>query len=263
MVDEGLHVRFDDRVARITLSDAGRRNPLSLAKMQSLTAHLRAFDSSKSVGVVVIDAEGPAFSAGHDLAEMCDIELDAAQEVFDACTQLMTTIHDLSLPVIAVVEGVATAAGCQLVAACDLAVASTSATFATPGVRIGLFCSTPMVPISRAVGRKRAMQMLLTGNPIDAVTALDWGLVNLIAPPDEVAATVDGLVTDIVRWSGHTIGVGKAAFYQQIDRSEPDAYDLTRQVMSANAVDAVAQEGIHAFLDKRQPDWAAAEEQLR
>ncbi len=263
MVDEGLHVRFDERIARITLADPRRRNPLSLTKMQSLTAHLRAFDSSKTVGAVVIDADGPAFSAGHDLAEMCDIELDAAQEAFDACTQLMTTIHDLALPVIAVVDGVATAAGCQLVAACDLAVASTASTFATPGVRIGLFCSMPMVPISRAVGRKRAMQMLLTGNPIDAATALDWGLVNLVAEPDDLDAAVDGLVADIVRWSGHTIGVGKAAFYQQIDRSEPEAYDLTRRVMSANAVDSVAQEGIRAFLDKRVPDWPAAEERLR
>ena len=120
-----------------------------------------------------------------------------------------------------------------------------------------------MVPISRAVGRKRAMQMLLTGNPIDAATALDWGLVNLVAEPDDLDAAVDGLVADIVRWSGHTIGVGKAAFYQQIDRSEPEAYDLTRRVMSANAVDSVAQEGIRAFLDKRVPDWPAAEERLR
>ena len=262
MVDDGLQVRFDEGTARITLANGARRNPLGLAVMQSLTAHLRAFDTSRSADVVVIDAEGPAFSAGHDLAEMCDIELEPAQEVFDTCTELMTTIHDISLPVIAVVDGVATAAGCQLVAACDLAVASTAASFATPGVRIGLFCSTPMVPISRAVGRKRAMQMLLTGNPIDAHTAAEWGLVNQVVEPDQLEATVEQLVADISRWSAHTIGVGKAAFYQQIDRTEPEAYDLTRRVMSANVVDAVAQEGIHAFIDKRTPDWASAEEQL-
>ena len=152
---------------------------------------------------------------------------------------------------IAAVDGVATAAGCQLVAACDLAIATESSTFATPGVRIGLFCSTPMVPISRAVGRKRAMQMLLTGNPISAQTAADWGLVNTVVPSADLDAAVAAMAADIVRWSSHTIAIGKGAFYDQLDRSEPDAYDLTKRIMSANAIDEVAQEGIDAFLEKR------------
>lgn len=255
MTDDGLRFHFDGDVERITLADPDRRNALGLDRMRALIAHLRAIDTSASASVVVIDAEGPAFSAGHDLAEMCGTDLETAREIFDACVDLMTTIHEIRQPVVAAVDGLATAAGCQLVAACDLAVATSRSSFATPGVQIGLFCSTPMVPISRAVGRKRAMQMLLTGNPIDAATAADWGLINLVAPDDALDATVGELVGDIVRWSSHTISIGKAAFYEQIDRGEPDAYDLTGQVMSDNVVDAVAQEGISAFLEKRSPDW--------
>jgi enoyl-CoA hydratase/carnithine racemase len=255
MNDDGLHFSFDGEIERITLSEPANRNALGLGKMQALTAHLRAIDNSASASVVVIDAEGPAFSAGHDLGEMRGIDLEGSRAVFDACTDLMTAIHEIRQPVIAAVDGVATAAGCQLVAACDLAVATEASTFATPGVRIGLFCSTPMVPISRAVGRKRAMQMLLTGNPITAATAAEWGLINTVVGADELDDAVNALAADIVRWSSHTIAIGKSAFYEQIDRSEPDAYDLTRRIMSDNAVDAVAQEGIGAFLDKRDPRW--------
>ena len=255
MSDNGLRFAFDGDIERITLAEPSKRNPLGLDKMRALTAHLRAIDTSGSASVVVIDAEGPAFSAGHDLGEMCGMDLATSQEIFDACTDLMTTIHDIGRPVIAAVDGTATAAGCQLVASCDLAVASDSSTFATPGVRLGLFCSTPMVPISRAVGRKRAMQMLLTGNPIDAATAAEWGLINTVVPADMLDWTVANLVADIVRWSSHTIAVGKSAFYEQIDFSEPDAYELTKQVMRDNAVDEVAQEGIDAFLEKRDPKW--------
>jgi enoyl-CoA hydratase/carnithine racemase len=157
--------------------------------------------------------------------------------------------------VIARVHGIATAAGCQLVAACDLAVAAEEARFATPGVRIGLFCSTPMVPLSRAVGRKRALEMLLTGTPIDAATALDWGLVNRVVPADVLDETVDGLVASIAGSSSLTVGIGKEAFYAQIDLDEPRAYDLTKTVMSMNMLAADAQEGICAFLEKRDPTW--------
>ncbi len=258
MTDDGLRFHFDGPVERITLADPGRRNALGLERMEALTAHLRAIDSSASSSLVVIDAEGPAFSAGHDIAELCGADLETSTAVFDACIDLMTTIHTIRQPVVAAVDGIATAAGCQLVAACDLAVATERSSFATPGVRIGLFCSTSMVPISRAVGPKRAMQMLLTGNPISAVTAADWGLINLVAPDDGLVAAVDELVADIVGWSSQTIAIGKSAFYEQLDRSEPDAYDFTKLVMSENAVDAVAQEGMLAFLEKREPEWPDA-----
>jgi enoyl-CoA hydratase/carnithine racemase len=257
MTDDGLRFHFDGDVERITLADAGRRNALGLERMQSLTAHLKAIDSSASASVVVIDAEGPAFSSGHDLGEMCGIDIESSHAIFDACVDLMTTIHEIRQPVIAAVDGIATAAGCQLVASCDLAVATARSTFATPGVQLGLFCSTPMVPISRAIGNKRAMQMLLTGRPIDAATAADWGLINTVALDGELPAAVDVLVGDIVRWSSHTIALGKSAFYEQVDRSELEAYDFTKQVMSSNAIDPVAQEGISAFLDKRDPEWPA------
>ena len=257
MTDDGLRFAFDGAIERITLAEPAKRNALGLAKMEALTAHLQAIGTSGSASVVVIDAEGPAFSAGHDLGEMCGIDLDDSRAIFDACVALMSTIHDIPQPVIAAVDGVATAAGCQLVAACDLAIATEGSSFATPGVRIGLFCSTPMVPISRAIGRKRAMQMLLTGNPITAATAADWGLVNTVVGAGELDGAVAAMAADIVRWSSHTIAVGKSAFYEQIDRPEADAYDLTKRIMSDNAVDSVAQEGISAFLDKRPPEWPA------
>jgi len=257
MTDDGLRFAFDGAIERITLAEPAKRNALGLAKMEALTAHLQAIGTSGSASVVVIDAEGPAFSAGHDLGEMCGIDLDDSRAIFDACVALMSTIHDIPQPVIAAVDGVATAAGCQLVAACDLAIATEGSSFATPGVRIGLFCSTPMVPISRAIGRKRAMQMLLTGNPITAATAADWGLVNTVVDAGELDGAVAAMAADIVRWSSHTIAVGKSAFYEQIDRPEADAYDLTKRIMSDNAVDSVAQEGISAFLDKRPPEWPA------
>jgi enoyl-CoA hydratase/carnithine racemase len=257
MTDDGLRFSFDGDIERITLADPARRNNLGLERMRSLAAHLRAIDTSASASVVVIDAEGPAFSAGHDLQELCGIDLESSRELFDACVDLMTTIHEIRQPVVAAVDGVATAAGCQLVASCDLAVATARSTFATPGVRIGLFCSTPMVPISRAVGRKRAMQMLLTGNPIDAVTAADWGLINTVVAENELRAAVDTLAGDIVRWSSQTIALGKNAFYEQIDLSERDAYDFTKRVMSDNAIDPIAQEGFNAFLEKRDPQWPA------
>ncbi len=247
---------IDGSVARITLANPTRRNALSLELMENLIEGLRDLGERTDVAVIVVGAEGPAFSAGHDLSEMVDRDAGFYDGLFGTCTELMTAIHTAPQPVIAEVAGVATAAGCQLVAACDLAVASTEATFATPGVRIGLFCSTPMVPISRAVGRKRAMEMLLTGDPIDAATAAEWGLVNRVVPPDELRSAVDELAARITRFSDHTIAIGKQAFYRQLDCGEPEAYDLTRQVMATNAATTDAQEGIDAFLVKRSPSWS-------
>jgi enoyl-CoA hydratase/carnithine racemase len=168
---------------------------------------------------------------------------------------MMQAIHEVPQPVIAKVHGIATAAGCQLVAACDLAVAAEGTRFATPGVKIGLFCSTPMVPISRAVGRKRAMEMLLTGEPIDAATALDWGLVNRVVAPEQLEGVVRELVEAIARSSSYTVATGKRAFYSQIDRDEQDAYEQCEVVMTENALAHDAQEGMSAFLEKRSPVW--------
>jgi len=248
-------VREDGPAVRVILNRPEKRNALSLELMRELLDVLQRIGGDRAVRAVVVEATGPAFSAGHDLGEMVGCDSRAYQRLFDVCTQLMEGIHRLPQPVIAKVHAMATAAGCQLVAACDLAVAADTARFATPGVRIGLFCSTPMVPLSRAVGRKRALEMLLTGRPIDAATALDWGLVNRVAAPDELDAAVGGLVADIARSSPLTVGIGKEAFYAQVELDEHRAYDLTKAVMTMNAQTADAQEGMSAFLEKRPPHW--------
>jgi enoyl-CoA hydratase/carnithine racemase len=244
--------------ARVRLNRPERRNALSLELMQELVGVLRALGERTDVRAVVIEGAGVAFSAGHDLSEMVQRDLSFYQRLFDTCTELMETIHKVRQPVIAKVHGIATAAGCQLVAACDLAVAADDARFATPGVKIGLFCSTPMVPLSRAVGRKRALEMLLTGAPISAQTALDWGLVNRVVPASELDAAVDAFVAAIARSSPLTVGIGKEAFYSQIELDEHRAYDLTKSVMAMNSMAADGQEGISAFLDKRPPIWSDA-----
>jgi enoyl-CoA hydratase/carnithine racemase len=247
-------VRQDGPAARVTLNRPDKRNALSLELMQQLIATLRRV-GEREARAIVLEASGPAFSAGHDLSEMIGRDVPFFQRLFDVCTELMETIHRLPQPVIAKVHGTATAAGCQLVAACDLAVAADSARFATPGVKIGLFCSTPMVPLSRAIGRKRALDMLLTGRPIDAATALDWGLVNRVVPEDALDAEIDALVEAIARSSPLTVGIGKEAFYSQIELDEHRAYDLTKAVMAMNARADDAQEGMCAFLEKRPPEW--------
>jgi enoyl-CoA hydratase/carnithine racemase len=251
-----LLVSTDAPAARITLNRPEKRNALSLELMQELIAALRNVAAHPDTRAIVIDAAGPAFSAGHDLSEMIGRDEAFLDELFATCTRLMETVHELPQPVIAQVHAIATAAGCQLVAACDLAVATDTARFATPGVKIGLFCSTPMVPVSRAVGRKRALQMLLTGEPIDAATALEWGLVNQVVPADELDAAVKRLTDAIERSSSYTVALGKHAFYEQIDRSEPDAYAHTKTVMTENALATDAQEGMTAFLQKRAPRWS-------
>jgi enoyl-CoA hydratase/carnithine racemase len=248
-------VAADEGAARITLNRPDKRNALSLELMEELIAALREVSARDSVRAIVIEGAGPAFSAGHDLSEMIDRDEAFFAHLFDTCTVMMETIHELPQPVIAKVHGIATAAGCQLVAACDLAVAAEGARFGTPGVKIGLFCSTPMVPVSRAVGRKRALQMLLTGETIDALTAVDWGLVNRVVPASELDAAVAWFVDAIVGSSSYTVAVGKRAFYDQVDRAERDAYEHTKAVMTENALAADAQEGMSAFLQKRPPNW--------
>jgi enoyl-CoA hydratase/carnithine racemase len=250
-----VRVDRDGPAARIVLDRPEKRNALSLGVMRELWAALRAAAEQPDVRAIVLEGAGPAFSAGHDLSEMIDRDLAFYQQLFDVCTELMETIHRLPQPVIAKVQGIATAAGCQLVAACDLAVAADTARFATPGVKIGLFCSTPMVPLSRAVGRKRALDMLLTGRPIDAPTALEWGLVNRVVPADRLEDEVSELVQAIARSSPLTVGIGKEAFYSQIELDEHRAYDLTKAVMAMNAGAGDAQEGMCAFLEKRSPTW--------
>jgi enoyl-CoA hydratase/carnithine racemase len=241
--------------ATITLNRPEKRNALSLELMEELIAAFGALATERDVRVIVVEGAGPAFSAGHDLGEMVARDAAFYERLFDVCTVMMETIHRIPQPVIAKVHATATAAGCQLVASCDLVVAAEEARFATPGVKIGLFCSTPMVPLSRAVGRKRALQMLLTGDPIDAHTAADWGLVNLVVPAEELDATVAELVEKIARSSPLTVGIGKEAFYRQVDESEHGAYELMRRVMAANAEARDAQEGMTAFLEKRAPEW--------
>jgi enoyl-CoA hydratase/carnithine racemase len=250
-----LLVTANAGAARITLNRPDRRNALSLELMEELIAALREASAETRTQAIVIEGAGPAFSAGHDLSEMIGRDEAFYRELFAACTQMMETIHELPQPVIAKVHGIATAAGCQLVAACDLAVAADGARFATPGVKIGLFCTTPMVPVSRAVGRKRAMELLLTGEPIAAATALDWGLINRVVPLEELEPAVVGLVEAITRSSPYTVATGKQAFYAQVDRTEHEAYEHCQIVMADNALAVDAQEGMSAFLEKRAPTW--------
>jgi len=245
LVDEG------DVVTAITLNRADRRNALSLELMRELQAALEQANGR----VVVIAGAGPAFSAGHDLTELVTCEGDDAAELFDTCASLMTTVQSIPQPVIAKVHGVATAAGCQLVASCDLAIAETGARFATPGVRIGLFCSTPMVPLTRAIGPKRAMQMLLTGDLIDAATAVEWGLVNDAVPAEELDSAVDALAGHIAEASPMVLALGKRTFYEQVGMPRADAYTIAAKVMTENAATDDAHEGIQAFLEKRPPTW--------
>jgi enoyl-CoA hydratase/carnithine racemase len=245
----------DGDVATLTMNRPKQRNALSMDLMRALRDELGAVASDPGVRVVVLAGAGPGFCAGHDLGEMVGIDLDGAREVFEECTRLMLAIHDLPQPVIARVHGIATAAGCQLVAACDLAVASTHAHFATPGVKIGLFCSTPMVEVARVVGRKRALELLLTGTPIEARTALDWGLVNDVVEPGALDGRVRELAETVSAASPLTVRIGKHAFHENLDLGLREAYDHAREVMSKNAVTCDAQEGMTAFLEKRRPEW--------
>ena len=255
MTYDSILVERDTPVATITMNRPEKRNALSSEMMRELNDALRALSAEPDVRAIVLAANGPAFSAGHDLRELVDGDINRYRAVFDLCTELMETIQAIPQPVIARVHRIATAAGCQLVATCDLAVAAEEATFGTPGVKIGLFCTTPMVALSRAIGRKRALQMLMTGKPISAETAADWGLVNTVVPADEMESATRDLALSIASASSLTVALGKQAFYTQIDLDQPKAYAYAKEVMSMNAMAADAQEGMCAFLDKRQPAW--------
>jgi enoyl-CoA hydratase/carnithine racemase len=239
----------------LTMNRPQQRNALSTPLMQALTAELERVSARPECRVIVLRGAGTVFSAGHDLKEMLNRTVEEEQEIFDVCTRMMQTIQQIPQPVIASIHGVATAAGCQLVATCDLAIASEGAKFATPGVRIGLFCSTPMVALSRNIGRKRAMEMLLTGRMIDARTASDWGLVNRVVPPEKLDDEVMELARQIASSSPLTLRIGKQAFYKQIDVDQQRAYEWMSATMADNAMTCDAQEGMSAFLEKRPPVW--------
>lgn len=254
-----LILRTDQGSVRtITLNRPEARNALSLALMEQLIAELVATDKDPAVQIVILGASGPAFCAGHDLKELRTHNDPAwTLALFKMCAELMLTMTRIRQPVIARVHGIATAAGCQLVATADLAVAVTTATFATPGVNIGLFCSTPMVALSRNVGRKKAMEMLLTGRPITAAEAVHLGLINSAVAPDALDATISDLAQTISAKSSKVLAIGKRAFYEQIDQSMVDAYTYASAVMAKNMLEPDAAEGIDAFLAKRKPTWAS------
>jgi enoyl-CoA hydratase/carnithine racemase len=252
---EHLLVEADAPIAIVTMNRPDRRNALSLALMEELIDCFRALGQNREIRAIILAANGPAFSAGHDLSELRDRQIGDYRQIFDVCTELMTLIQGVPQPVIAEVQGIATAAGCQLVATCDLAIASEGSRFATPGVNIGLFCTTPMVALTRAIGRKRALEMLLTGTAIDAPTAREYGLVNRVVPTGRLREESYALAEQIAKASHLTVSIGKQAFYTQIDLDQPKAYAYAKEVMSLNAMAEDAQEGMGAFLDKRVPCW--------
>ncbi len=266
MSDDIVIEERDGKVARLTLNRPGARNSLSLALLERLTGAIDELGGSKDVHVIVIAAADPGFCAGHDLKELTaareqpDRGRAFFEETMTKCAALMLAIVKCPKPVIAEVQGVATAAGCQLVATCDLAVASEAARFATPGVDIGLFCSTPMVALSRNVGRKASMKMLLTGDLISANEAARIGLVNDVVPAAELRGATDALGRQIASKSPATLKIGKEAFYQQIEMALPDAYRHAAEVMVMNMLEPDAEEGIGAFIEKRAPSWRPLED---
>jgi enoyl-CoA hydratase/carnithine racemase len=253
---ENIRLESEGQIGVITLNRPNRRNALSLELMQELIQCLDEVGRNREVRAVILAAEGRVFSSGHDLSQMVGRDLNDYRHIFDVCCELMMKVQAIPQPVIAEVQGIATAAGCQLVATCDLAVAVEDAAFATPGVKIGLFCTTPMVALSRAIGRKRALQMLLTGEMVPAATALDWGLVNLVVPAAELKSVTRKMAAKIADASPLTLAIGKQAYYTQIDLDQPKAYAYAKEVMTLNSMAADAQEGISAFLGKRAACWA-------
>jgi len=245
----------EDCWAVVTLNRPQRRNALSLELMRELIRCLDTISGNQEIRAVILAASGPVFSSGHDLSEMTGRSVTGYREIFDVCSELMQKIQAIPQPVIAEVQGVATAAGCQLVASCDLAVAADTARFATPGVKIGLFCTTPMVALTRAIGRKRALEMLLTGRMVSAQEAVEWGLINAAVPAGQLAQTTRALAQQVATASPFTVALGKQAFYAQIDLDQPKAYAYAKEVMSMNSLAADAQEGITAFLEKRSACW--------
>jgi enoyl-CoA hydratase/carnithine racemase len=240
--------------ATVTMNRPQRRNALSLPHMRELITAFRQIGDSDALGVVLA-GNGPVFSAGHDFADVADADLTAVRSLLQTCTELMTLIQQVPQPVVARVHGLATAAGCQLVATADLAVASENAGFAAPGGKGGWFCHTPMVAIARNIGRKRAMEMALSGDVVDARTALDWGLVNRVVPADQLDSATADLLERVTLGSADSKGIGKQALYAQIDLDQPKAYAYAVEVMAATSQLPDAREGMRAFLEKRKPVW--------
>ena len=251
---EMLEVHNDGNFTTIVLNNPQRRNALSLKHMGELTHAFRQVGESNTLGVILA-ANGPAFSAGHDFADAVGQDLVAMRKLLRTCTTLMETIQQIPQPVLARVHALVTAAGCQLVATCDLAVASTDAAFATPGGKGGWFCTTPMVALSRNIGRKRALEMLLTGDTIDAPTAADWGLVNRVVPPDQLVKEAQSLLAATTRGSFLSKGIGKQAYYAQIDLPQEQAYNYAIEVMASTSQLPDAKEGMKSFLEKRKPQF--------
>lgn len=250
-----LHRASADGVVRLTLNRPEKRNALSLELLTLLEERLAAVEGDPAARVVVLAAAGPVFSSGHDLSEMTGRSEADYRDLFETCSRVMLQLRRLPQPVIARVQGLATAAGCQLAAACDLVVASANAAFATPGVRIGLFCTTPAVPLVRAIPSKPALEMLLTGMPISAQRAFELGLVNRVAGPEQLDAVVQEYVDALLAVSPRVLELGKKAFYEHLPLDESAAYQRATCVMTENALAADAQEGITAFLQKRRPNW--------
>lgn len=251
---ERIRIEREDDFAILTMINAARRNTLSLQTMQEISHALREIAESDAL-VVVISAEGPAFSAGHDFGDMSGVDYNEARKLFDVCTEMMSLIQQLPQVVIAQVQGIATAAGCQLVAMCDLAVAAKSSLFQAPGGKGGLFCHTPMVAIARAVGRKKGLEMALSGDPIDAETACTWGLINRVVPDEELVSATRDLARRVSRGSPASKAMGKQAYYAQIDMSQEAAYEYAVSVMAKGVVSHDGQEGISSFIEKRRPVW--------
>jgi enoyl-CoA hydratase/carnithine racemase len=255
MAYEHILVNRSGPIATVTLNRPEKRNALAMDVMLELTRAFREIGESDALGVILA-ANGPVFSAGHNFGDMAGVSLAEARRLLEVCTTMMDTIQSIPQPVIAKVHALATAAGCQLVATCDLAIAADTAGFAIPGGKGGLFCHTPLVAVGRSVGRKRALEMAMTGDAIDAATAADWGLINRAVPAAELDAAVDDLIYRATRGSAQSKAVGKHAYYSQIDLDQDKAYTYAIEVMAASALTPDGQEGINSFLEKRKPNFA-------
>ena len=250
MAYQYILVSTESAITTVTLNRPDKRNALSLPLMLELTEALQAVGRSTARGVILA-ANGPVFSAGHNFGDMAGASLAQARELFAVCTRMMDTLQALPQPVIARVHALATAAGCQLVATCDLAIAADTAGFAIPGGKAGLFCHTPLVAVARNIGRKRALEMAMTGDAIDAATAADWGLINRAVPAAELDAATLDLISRATRGSTESKAMGKQGYYRQMELAQPQAYALASEIMAAGALTADGQEGIAAFLGKR------------
>jgi len=259
---EPVLLEKDGPIGWLTLNRPDKRNALSLNVMNNMLNKLKHVAQDQDIHVVVIRGKGPAFCAGHNLKDMVgpDLDIQHFYTIFSVCAKMMQTLKKLPQPVIAQVHGIAAAAGCQLVAACDLAIAETGAQFATPGAKIGLFCTTPAVPLVRVVGRRRAMEMLLTGRFISADEAERFGLVNQVVSPDELSQETKKLAMVMAQYSRYTLAFGKQTFYSQVDLNEPSAYEYATHAIAMNCLDEDAQEGMTAFLEKRAPVWKNRQE---